>query len=83
MMDMTVISSGGRVSKFCRSVIRHSPAAGPPVPHHQSVIISGRPSPSVVSPSLRHRYFHRVSVIAKLQFVTGILGPSVKNCLQG
>ena len=32
--------SGGRVSKFCRSVIRQRPA-------RQSVIISGRPSPSV------------------------------------
>ena len=34
-----LINSGGRVSKFCRSVIRHSPAACPPVRYHQSIII--------------------------------------------
>ena len=63
------VGSGGGVSKFRRSVIRRSPVTGPA---RQSVIISGWPSPS-----FRHRYFYRSSVIAILQFVTAILGPSV------
>ena len=57
------MNCGGRVSKFRRSVIRQRPS-------RQSVI---------VSPSLRHRYFNRLSVIAKLQFVTAILEPSVNK----
>ena len=47
-----VPDSGGRVSRFRRSVIRHSPATGP----------------SFISQSLCHRYFNRASVIANLQF---------------
>ena len=42
----TLFSSGGRVSKFCWSVIRHSPAAGPPVRHYF------RPPPSVSRQSI-------------------------------
>ena len=49
-------SSGGRVSEFRRSVIRHSPATGPPVRHRQSVIISGLPSPSLTALPLSLNY---------------------------
>ena len=61
IIGIRVFVSGGRVSKFRRSVIRQRPA-------RQSVILPGRSSPSVVSPSLRRRSFNRASVIAKLQF---------------